>query len=135
MMQQALNLNGSSNPEFAIGSSAAPLTDSEFTDYRDGVGTLVNIDKFRQRVFQGGLEPSLRYCTSPLLDLICVSDLTFMFLLKRRVVWKHLLNVYPDGLNGSERMKYIGKKSDEYRRLKNDWMIHYLNKKVTEITN
>jgi len=109
MMQQALNLNGGSNLEFAIGSSTAPLTDSEFTDYRDGVGTLVNIDKFRQRVFQGGLEPSLR-----------------------RVVWKHLLNVYPDGLTGSERMKYIGKKSDEYRRLKNDWMVHYLNKKMTD---
>lgn len=48
----------------------------------------------------------------------------------RRVVWKHLLNVYPDGLNGSERMKYMCRKSEEYQRLKSEWMLYYRNKKV-----
>ncbi|XP_057380811.1 TBC1 domain family member 25-like [Daphnia carinata] len=108
LMQQALNLNGSCG-EFALGTSTSPLTDTEFTDFRDGVGTLIKIDECKQRIFQGGLEPSLR-----------------------RVVWKHLLNVYPDGLNGSERMKYMGRKSDEYQRLKSEWMIYYRSKKMSE---
>ncbi len=58
-MQQALNLNGSFG-EFSIGISTAPLTDAEFTDFRDGVGTLIKVDECKQRIFQGGLEPSLR---------------------------------------------------------------------------
>uniref|UniRef100_A0A0P6GYD9 TBC1 domain family member n=1 Tax=Daphnia magna TaxID=35525 RepID=A0A0P6GYD9_9CRUS len=108
LMQQALNLNGSSG-EFALGATTSPLTDTEFTDFRDGVGTLIKVDECKQRIFQGGLEPSLR-----------------------RVVWKHLLNVYPDGLNGSERMKYMCRKSEEYQRLKSEWMLYYRNKKMSE---
>lgn len=60
-MQQALNLNSNSGDEFSIGLSTAPLTDAEFTDFRDGIGTLIKVDEFRQRIFHGGLEPSLRF--------------------------------------------------------------------------
>lgn len=59
LMQQALNLNGNFG-EFASGASTSPMTDAEFTDFRDGVGTLIKIDECKQRIFQGGLEPSLR---------------------------------------------------------------------------
>lgn len=59
-MQQALNLNGN-NGEFAAGGSKSPMSDIEFSDFRDGVGTLINIEKCRERIFQGGIEPSLRY--------------------------------------------------------------------------
>lgn len=48
----------------------------------------------------------------------------------RRIVWKHLLNVYPEGLNGSERMNYIRRKSDEYGQLKSKWICHYQKKEV-----
>lgn len=58
-MQQALNLNGSYG-EFALGTSTSPMTDAEFTEFRDGVGTLIKMDECKQRIFQGGLEPSLR---------------------------------------------------------------------------
>ena len=61
MMQQALNLNSSNGDEFAIGMSTSPLNDSEFTDFRDRVVTLINVEEFRQRIFHGGLEPSLRF--------------------------------------------------------------------------
>ena len=38
-MQQALNLNGNSG-EFVVGATTSPLTDVEFTDFRDGVREL-----------------------------------------------------------------------------------------------
>lgn len=61
-MQQALNLNsGGAEDEFAAGLSTAPLNDTQFTSFRDGVGTLVRMDHLRQRIFCGGMEPSLRY--------------------------------------------------------------------------
>ena len=58
-MQQALNLNGNSG-EFVVGATTSPLTDVEFTDFRDGVGTLIKADECKQRTFQGSHEPSLR---------------------------------------------------------------------------
>ncbi|KAM8863628.1 TBC1 domain family member 25 isoform 2-T2 [Spinachia spinachia] len=37
------------------------------------------------------------------------------------VVWRYLLNVYPDGLSGQERMDYMKKKTREYDQLKGEW--------------
>ena len=59
-MQQALNLNGNSG-EFVVGATTSPLTDAEFTDFRDGVGTLIKADECKQRTFQGSHEPSLHH--------------------------------------------------------------------------
>jgi len=133
-MQQALNLNSNSGDEFSIGLSTAPLTDAEFTDFRDGIGTLIKVDEFRQRIFHGGLEPSLRFVGvffytkfKRILSLKMHSMLPIFY---RRIVWKHLLNVYPEGLNGSERMNYIRRKSDEYGQLKSKWICHYQKKEV-----
>lgn len=39
----------------------------------------------------------------------------------RKVVWKHILNVYPEGMNGRERMEYIKKKANEYYSLRAKW--------------
>lgn len=44
--------------------------------------------------------------------------LVFLF---RKVVWKHLLNVYPEGMSGRERMDYIKKKATEYEKLRDTW--------------
>ena len=41
-----------------------------------------------------------------------------------QVVWRYLLNVYPDGLTGQERMDYMKKKTREYERLKREWPAH-----------
>lgn len=60
-MQQALNFNTSNSDEFSAGVSTTPLSDAEFVEYRDGVGTLIKTENCRKRIFQGGLEPSLRY--------------------------------------------------------------------------
>lgn len=75
-----------------------PLTDSEFRKYLDPVGQLIKPEEFRNAIYYGGVEPSLR-----------------------KVVWKHLLNVYPEGLSGKQRIEYMKRKSYEYEQLKSAW--------------
>ncbi|MGH0161981.1 UNVERIFIED_CONTAM: hypothetical protein FKN15_042379 [Acipenser sinensis] len=40
---------------------------------------------------------------------------------RTEVVWRYLLNVYPDGLTGQERMDYMKRKTREYEQLKGEW--------------
>jgi len=74
------------------------MSDSEFHTFLDAVGCLVYPQPFRLSVYQSGVEPSLR-----------------------KVVWRHLLNVYPGSLNGRERFDYLRRKSNEYFRLRDEW--------------
>lgn len=75
-----------------------PLSDTEFRSFLDSVGQIVQPHRLRGVIYAGGIDPSLR-----------------------RVVWKHLLNVYPDGMTGRERMDYMKRKSAEYVRLRDTW--------------
>uniref|UniRef100_A0A3Q0RIL4 TBC1 domain family, member 25 n=1 Tax=Amphilophus citrinellus TaxID=61819 RepID=A0A3Q0RIL4_AMPCI len=75
-----------------------PLSDAEFHSYLNGQGQLTRPEELRLRIYHGGVEPSLR-----------------------KVVWRYLLNVYPDGLSGQERMDYMKKKTREYDQLKREW--------------
>ncbi|XP_028848852.1 TBC1 domain family member 25-like isoform X2 [Denticeps clupeoides] len=75
-----------------------PLSDAEFHSYLNGQGQLTRPEELRLRIYHGGVEPSLR-----------------------KVVWRYLLNVYPDGLTGQERMDYMKKKTREYDQLKREW--------------
>lgn len=75
-----------------------PLSDSEFRSFLDSVGQIVQPHELRKVIYSGGIDPSLR-----------------------RVVWKHILNVYPDGMTGRERMDYMKKKAAEYTRLRDTW--------------
>ncbi|XP_029466734.1 TBC1 domain family member 25 [Rhinatrema bivittatum] len=72
-----------------------PLSDAEFHTYLDHEGQLTRPEELRLRIYHGGVEPSLR-----------------------KVVWRYLLNVYPDGLRGQERMDYMKHKTREYEQLK-----------------
>ncbi|XP_056129954.1 TBC1 domain family member 25 [Lampris incognitus] len=75
-----------------------PLSDTEFHSYLNGQGQLTRPEELRLRIYHGGVEPSLR-----------------------KVVWRYLLNVYPDGLSGQERMDYMKRKTREYDQLKREW--------------
>ncbi|XP_074873531.1 TBC1 domain family member 25 [Carettochelys insculpta] len=75
-----------------------PLSDSEFHTYLNHEGQLTRPEELRLRIYHGGVEPSLR-----------------------KVVWRYLLNVYPDGLTGQERMNYMKRKTREYEQLKSQW--------------
>ena len=74
----------------------SPLDDQEFFTFLDPVGHLERPHELRLRVYQGGIKPSLR-----------------------KVVWRHLLNIFPDGMSGKERLEHVKAKSNEYERLKN----------------
>ena len=76
------------------------MSDAEFRTFLDAVGCLVYPQPFRLAVYQSGVEPSLR-----------------------KVVWRHLLNIYPGSLNGRERFDYLRRKSNEYFRLRDEWLI------------
>jgi hypothetical protein len=75
-----------------------PLNDAEFHSFLDPVGCLVHGKELRQAVFRGGIEPSLR-----------------------KVVWKHILNVYPEGMPGRQRIDYIKSLASQYEELKAEW--------------
>lgn len=76
----------------------APLTDAEFRKFLDPIGQVVHSKDLRAVIYFGGIEPSLR-----------------------KVVWKHILNVYPDGMSGRERMDYMKRKAQEYQNLREKW--------------
>lgn len=75
-----------------------PLSDAEFRSFLDSVGQIVQPNTLRRVVYSGGIDPSLR-----------------------RVVWKHILNVYPIGMTGRQRMDYMKLKATEYYRLRDVW--------------
>lgn len=92
--QKTLNLAASQESDNCV----APLGDREFRSYLDGEGRLLKPRELRLAVYKGGVESSLR-----------------------KVVWKHILNVYPDGLTGRERLAYMRRKSDQYLQLRAAW--------------
>ena len=79
--------------------SNKPVSDEDFRRFLNKVGQLVSPREFRLSVYKGGLEPGIR-----------------------KVAWKHLLNIYPAGLTGRERVKYLQDSSATYLQLKSDWM-------------
>lgn len=88
LVQRALNLTEDPLMTQAI---RPPLADVEFRTFCDSVGQIVEPEQLRKVIYLGGIDPSLR-----------------------RVIWKHILNVYPDGMTGRERMDYMKRKSGEF---------------------
>ena len=74
------------------------MSDAEFHSYLDSVGHLTKPQEFRMRVYQGGIEASLR-----------------------SVLWRHLLNIFPEGMSGRERFEYTKAKTYEYMKLRDEW--------------
>ncbi|KAL5287548.1 TBC1D25 family protein [Megaselia abdita] len=102
IMQKAFNLND--EEDFNCGPPRSPLSDNEFRSFLDSVGQITQPSDLRRVIFFGGIEPSLR-----------------------KVVWKHLLHVYPAGMSGRQRMDYMKAKSQEYYRLRSVWKDCYKN--------
>ncbi|XP_021239096.1 TBC1 domain family member 25 [Numida meleagris] len=73
----------------------APLSDADLRSYLGPGGRLLRPHDLRLHVYHGGVEPGLR-----------------------KVVWRYLLNVFPAGLSGQERLAHLRRKADEYAALK-----------------
>lgn len=85
------------------------LSDQDFGKFLNKVGELSQPKELRLAVFQSGIEPPLR-----------------------KVLWKHLLGVYPNGMTGRQRVDFIKQKCTEYECLKNVWMEMILQGRVTD---
>lgn len=96
IVQKAFNL---SEETMASLPPRPPLSDNEFRLFLDALGQIKRNDELRKVIFLGGIDPSLR-----------------------RVVWKHILNVYPHGMNGHQRMDYMRRKSEQYIKLRDTWI-------------
>lgn len=96
MVQRALNFGDDGGT--SLQPPRPPLSDSEFRSYLDPVGQITHAKELRSVIYFGGIDSSLR-----------------------KVVWKHILNVYPDGMSGRERMDYIRRKASEYIALRDTW--------------
>uniref|UniRef100_UPI00358FC360 TBC1 domain family member 25 isoform X2 n=1 Tax=Myxine glutinosa TaxID=7769 RepID=UPI00358FC360 len=95
-MQQALS--GVYGDDSVRSPVPPPLSDAEFRAFLGPDGQLARPQDLRLRVYHGGIEPSLR-----------------------KVVWRHLLNVYPNGLSATERLAYMRRKATEYEDLCKAW--------------
>ncbi|KAM6307730.1 uncharacterized protein O3Q21_012574 isoform 2-T2 [Podargus strigoides] len=73
----------------------APLSDADLRTYLGPGGRLLRPHDLRLHVYHGGVEPGLR-----------------------KVVWRYLLNVFPAGLSGQERLAHLRQKAGEYAVLK-----------------
>ncbi|XP_069101136.1 uncharacterized protein [Argopecten irradians] len=95
-MQRVMGLRNEDEQRYRP--SKSPMTDMEFRNYLDSSGHMIKPEEFRISIYQGGVEPSLR-----------------------RVVWRHLLNIFPIGLSGKERFDYMKRKENEYYQLRDKW--------------
>ncbi|XP_078595487.1 TBC1 domain family member 25-like isoform X1 [Branchiostoma floridae x Branchiostoma japonicum] len=93
-MTQVLSFNDTKEEEDEKPMKPA-LSDTEFHSFLDESGRLIRPEDLRLRIYHGGVDPALR-----------------------KVVWRHLLNVYPAGMGGKERMDYMKRKANEYLKLK-----------------
>lgn len=75
-----------------------PLNDNQFRNLLDSEGKVKCARELRIAVYRRGVEPSLR-----------------------KVVWKHLLNVYPSGLTAQQRIDFMKLKCETYCQMRNLW--------------
>ena len=63
--------------------NSRPLGEGDLHKFLDSQGRLVHANELRQAIYEGGIEPSFR-----------------------KVVWRHLLNIFPSNMTGNERISY-----------------------------
>lgn len=88
------------------------LGDAEYRKFLDFDGRLGRSDDLRLRIYHGGVEPSLR-----------------------KVVWRQLLNVFPEHFTGEERIAYMKLKNKEYHSLYSQWRARSKDGYVQELSN
>ncbi|CAF1256736.1 unnamed protein product, partial [Didymodactylos carnosus] len=75
-----------------------PLGEGDLKKFLDCEGRLIHNIELRQAIFDGGIEPSFR-----------------------KVVWRHLLNIFPSSMTGTERIEYLKSVNIQYEKLKMRW--------------
>jgi len=86
-----------------------PLSEIEFRSFLNKVGEVVKPKDLRLAVYQRGADPAIR-----------------------KVLWKHLLGIYPQGLTGKDRVEFVKRKCSEYEDLKHQWIELVLQGRMTD---
>lgn len=61
-----------------------PIGETDIKKYMDNEARLIYVNEFRRAVYEAGVEPSFR-----------------------KIVWRHLLNIFPLNQTGVERINYL----------------------------
>lgn len=103
---------GSASSADSIHSSSfnSPLNEKQYLSFLDSEGRVRSFRELRITVYRRGLEPGLR-----------------------KTVWKQLLNVFPPGLTGQQRLDYMKNKCELYNELKSTWQSHMSDSRVESI--
>ncbi|KAF7257845.1 hypothetical protein EG68_05180 [Paragonimus skrjabini miyazakii] len=86
-----------------------PMSDVEFRLCLDGVGRLIQPEKFYWGVYCGGLDANLR-----------------------KVGWRLLLSVFPAETTGQERISLLESKTRQYASLRQAWKMAYAQGRLSE---
>ncbi len=73
--------------------SSRPVNKVDFKKFLDCDGRLQRANELRQAIYEGGIEPSYR-----------------------RVVWRHLLNIFPIQMTSLERIDYLKDVAAKYEK-------------------
>lgn len=105
-------VGGSASSADSIHSSSfnSPLNEKQYLSFLDSEGRVRSFRELRITVYRRGLEPGLR-----------------------KTVWKQLLNVFPPGLTGQQRLDYMKSKCDSYNELKNTWQSNMSDSRVESV--
>jgi len=76
-----------------------PIGENDLKKFLDSDARLIYVNELRQAIYEGGVVPSFR-----------------------KVVWRHLLNIFPASLTGLERINYLKYVTMKYETLKNRWV-------------
>jgi hypothetical protein len=64
--------------------NSKPIGEGDMKKFLDNEGRLINVNELRQAIYEGGVESSYR-----------------------KIVWRHLLNIFPSNMTGLERIDYL----------------------------
>ncbi|CAF1421397.1 unnamed protein product [Adineta steineri] len=77
---------------------AKPVSENDFKNYLDPEGCIINANELRQAIYEGGVEPAFR-----------------------KIIWRHLLNIFPVGITSRQRVEYLKDVANKYENLKKRW--------------
>lgn len=73
--------------------NSKPVGNDDLKKFLDAEGRLEHPNELRHAIYEGGIEPSCR-----------------------KIIWRHLLNIFPANFNSFERMAYLKEVSEKYEK-------------------
>jgi len=83
--------------------SSKPVGEGDLKRFLDSEGRLIYANELRQAIYEGGVEPSFR-----------------------KIIWRHLLNIFPINITSRERIEYLKVVSNRYEKCVNRYLFLYI---------